>query len=289
MENNKELPTDISQIPEKDRDLFEGQGQETQTKPEAEKPQAEVKPDATPEKENGNEKETLKPEEEKPTPAKKPDFVGVPVKQANAWRKEAAEFKQKAQSLQEELDKVKTKSPDMSQSDTDDFLKKWGEKYGLQENELEPYKELVEAATTPFKSKLSLFEKIEEREKQIQQEKEWNDYFDNEFSTLEELIKKEHQDISETEVDILKAKLKSKIEKQGLYQTPVEIVYNAYQDFRPSPKKKTIESSGKSPIKTIDKTSEKDLMDALASGDIDIDEVDKIMVKKGGGRFTVQP
>jgi len=284
MDTKKDLPTDISKLPKEEQELFEVEGQDTQPKPEAEKPKEEVKPDVVPKKENNSEKETPKP--------KKPDFVGVPVNQANAWRKEAKEFREKAQTLEAELLALKQKAPDISKTETDDFISEWGKKYGLEGETLTPYKELIENAIKPFKAKLSLLEKFEEKAKEEsqakEQEKAYNEYFDNSFQDFEDEIKKEHQDISEAEMLVIKNNLRLKIEKEGLYQTPIALIYKAYPEFRPSPKKKTIEPSGKSYSKPIDKTSESDLAEALEKGDIDIDEVDKIMVKKGGGRFTTR-
>ncbi len=280
MENKEQLPTDINSIPEADRELFEGEGQETQTKPDVQQDN---------EKETPQTPEPPKEEEKVKEPPKQ--FTGVPVHQANKWRKEAQELKNKKEELEKEIERLK--STPQAKSETDDFIKKWGEKYGLSEEQIAPYRELVDSAVAPFREKLSSLDKVEQKSKEeIEQQeakKAYDDYFTEAFASLSEEIKKEHQDISEEELELTKTKLKLKIEKEGLYATPIHLIYRGYSDFRPIPKKKTIEQSGRtSGTKSIDKNNEKDLAEALARGDIDIDEVDAIMVKKGGGRFTVQ-
>lgn len=281
------LPTDISSIPEADRELFEEKGQETpkpDVKPEVETPKPEKVEEVKPKAED-TEKETHKTDTPKQPPKQ---FVGVPIHQANAWRK-------KAQELEKELTELKNKlaTTEQKNEDADNLLKSWGEKYGLSDEQLTPYKELVENIISPFKTKLSALDEYEKKSKEEKERDEalkaYNQYFDEAFDQLKEDIQKEHTDISDGEVELMRQNLKLKIEKEGLYSTPINLVYKAFSDFRPEPKKKTIEPSGRtSAVKSIDKNSEKDLAEALSRGDIDLDEVDAIMTKKGGGRFTVQ-
>jgi len=286
MENKEQLPTDINSIPEADRELFEGEGQETQTKPDV-KPETPVEPEKAEkvEKVEDSEKETPKTDNYKQPPKQ---FVGVPIHQANAWRKEAQE-------LRKELNELKSKptTTEQKSEDADNLLKAWGEKYGLSDEQLTPYKELVENIISPFKTKLSALTEYESSLKEEKERKEaqkaYDQYFEGAFEELRGDIEKEHSDISEGELVLMRQRLKTKIEKEGLYSTPIHLIYKAYSDFRPEPKKKTIESSGRtSAVKSIDKNSEKDLAEALVNGTMDLDEIDAIMTKKGGGRFTVQ-
>jgi len=243
---DSETNSDLKEAMEQTKENLEA------SKPEVkEEPQEEISKDSTPQEDKKEEVQEEKPEPKIETASKEEQNKVLAA--LIAKDKQNKELKQELKQLKEKSQNAETKEErEEVSSDLEEVLNK----FNLDDNA----KEVLRAITNPMSQKINnlegLLSKFTEQEKVQKQEKEINDYFNNEFSKLENTIKTEHKDISDTELLGLKQKIINKAKEKGV--TDLELIYRGVEEFRPQKDIRTAESNNSkinSNARVIDKNN----------------------------------
>lgn len=185
------------------------------------------------------------------------------------------EYKARIAELTGELERSKANQPTAKE------VEELFDKYGIQEQDKEFFKDLVSAIENKYSDKFKVLEeyqtKTKEQQEKEREQQELVEYVDKQVNDISDLIQKEH---GNNAPEVLN-KLKLKILQEGLYATPPELVYKGFEEFKPIKKKMSAETSSPSP-KTDIFDKENATFDDVKAGKISAEEFINIQRKKFG-------
>lgn len=240
------------------------------------------------------EAENPQPQEEKPetkieteTPQTKEEPIKTDIKTEQKTEKNIKtiplsahiraekEYKAKIAELTGELERLKANQPTAKE------VEELFDKYGIQEQDKEFFKDLVSAIENKYSDKFKVLEeyqtKTKEQQEKEREQQELVEYVDKQVNDISDLIQKEH---GNNAPEVLN-KLKLKILQEGLYATPPELVYKGFEEFKPIKKKMSAETSSPSP-KTEIFDKQNATFDDVKAGKLSAEEFVNIMRKKHG-------